>query len=93
MQKLSKERFSNKAANHFGSGWAWLIINGAGELEVTDTHDQICPLSLGHKPILTIDVWEHAYYLKFRNARPKWIEAWWNVVDWDTANDRYEAAK
>ncbi len=88
-----KEQFSNKAANHFGSGWAWLVINGAGELDVTDTHDQICPLSLGYKPILTIDVWEHAYYLKFRNARPKWIETWWNVVNWDKANDRYEATK
>lgn len=88
-----KNLFSNKAANHFGSGWAWLVINGTGELEVIDTHDQICPLSLGHKPILTIDVWEHAYYLKFRNARPKWIEAWWNVVNWDKANDRYVASK
>ncbi len=88
-----KDQFSNKAANHFGSGWAWLVINGDGELEVTDTHDQISPISIGHKPIMTIDVWEHAYYLKFRNARPKWIEAWWNVVNWDKANDRYEAAK
>ncbi len=88
-----KDQFSNKAANHFGSGWAWLVINGSGDLEVTDTHDQVCPLSLGQKPLLTIDVWEHAYYLKFRNARPKWIESWWNVVNWDKANERYEAAK
>jgi len=84
-----KEEFSNKAANHFGSGWAWLVVNSAGELEITDTHDQVCPLSLGQKPLLTIDVWEHAYYLKYRNVRPDWIAAFWNLVNWEEINKRY----
>ncbi|PKL76030.1 MAG: superoxide dismutase [Candidatus Melainabacteria bacterium HGW-Melainabacteria-1] len=88
-----KDAFSAKALNHFGSGWAWLVLNQNGELEVTDTHDQICPLSLGHKPLLTIDVWEHAYYLKYKNARAEWIKAFWNIVNWDKANARYLQAR
>ncbi|MCP4296766.1 MAG: superoxide dismutase [Proteobacteria bacterium] len=84
-----KEAFSTKAANHFGSGWAWLVVNQDGKLEVTDTHDQISPISLGQKPILTIDVWEHAYYLKFKNVRPDWIASWWNLVNWDKADERF----
>lgn len=87
-----QEAFSTKALNHFGSGWAWLVVNQSKELEITDTHDQVCPLSLGHTPLLTIDVWEHAYYLKFKNVRPDWIKAWWNVVDWNRAAARYEAS-
>ncbi|MBF0349741.1 MAG: superoxide dismutase [SAR324 cluster bacterium] len=86
-----KEAFTAKSANHFGSGWAWLVVNKSGELEITDTHDQVCPLSLGHKPLLTIDVWEHAYYLKFKNVRPDWITAWWNVVNWAKAAERFAA--
>lgn len=86
-----KEEFSNKAANHFGSGWAWLVVNDSGELEITDSHDQVCPLSLGQKPLLTIDVWEHAYYLKYRNVRPDWIDAFWNMVNWAEVNRRFEA--
>lgn len=88
-----KEEFSNKAALHFGSGWAWLVIDENGALKVTDTHDQVCPLSLGHTPLLTIDVWEHAYYLKFKNVRPDWIASFWNVVNWDKVNERFSAAK
>ncbi len=87
-----KEAFSNKAANHFGSGWAWLVLNSDGQLEIIDTHDQICPLSLGQMPLLTIDVWEHAYYLKYRNVRPDWITAFWNLVNWEEVNARFDNA-
>jgi|TARA_Y100000310_G_scaffold344338_1_gene456542 Fe-Mn family superoxide dismutase len=87
-----KDAFSDKAANHFGSGWAWLVVNGSGELEITDSHDQVCPLSLGQKPLLTIDVWEHAYYLKYRNVRPDWISAFWQMVSWSEVGRRFEAA-
>ncbi len=83
-----KEAFSTKAANHFGSGWAWLVVDSTGELQITDSHDQVCPLSLGQKPLLTIDVWEHAYYLKYKNLRPDWIAAFWNLVNWDEVNRR-----
>ena len=86
-----KDAFTNKAATHFGSGWAWLIIDQSGDLQVTDTHDQICPVSLGQNPLLTIDVWEHAYYLKYMNVRPDWINAWWNLVNWDKVNERFES--
>ncbi len=85
-----KDAFSGKAANHFGSGWAWLVVDESGALQITDTHDQYCPLSIDHKPLLTIDVWEHAYYLKYRNVRPDWIAAFWNLVNWDEVNRRFE---
>ena len=88
-----KEAFSTKAAMHFGSGWAWLVLNVSGELEITDTHDQVCPLSLAQQPLLTIDVWEHAYYLKYRNVRPDWIKAFWDVVSWDKVAERLFLAK
>ena len=86
-----KEAFTAKATGHFGSGWAWLVVNKAGELEIIDTHDQVCPLTLGVKPLTVIDVWEHAYYLKFKNVRPDWIQSWWNVVDWDKADARFNS--
>jgi Fe-Mn family superoxide dismutase len=82
-----KERFSAAATNHFASGWAWLVKEG-DRLEVIDLHDAGNPLTLGKKPILTCDVWEHAYYVDYRNARPKYVEAWWNLVNWDHANDQ-----
>ena len=88
-----QEAFSTKAATHFGSGWAWLVLDANGELQITDTHDQICPVSLGQTPLLTVDVWEHAYYLKYRNARPEWIKAFWSLVNWDKVNARFLAAK
>ena len=87
-----KEEFSTKAAIHFGSGWAWLVLNENNELAITDTHDQICPLSLGHKPLLTIDVWEHAYYLQYENVRPSWIKAFWEIVNWNKVSERYQIA-
>lgn len=84
-----QDAFSTKAANHFGSGWAWLIANKEGKLEITDTHDQVCPLSFGQKPLLTLDVWEHAYYLKYQNVRPDWIKAFWNIVNWNKVEERF----
>ena len=63
------------------------MVNQKGELEVVDTHDQICPLTLGWKPLMVIDVWEHAYYLKFKNVRPDWVKSWWNIVNWDKAEE------
>ncbi|HEY8400083.1 MAG TPA: superoxide dismutase [Cytophagaceae bacterium] len=90
-----KEEFSNAAATRFGSGWAWLIVNN-GKLEVTSTPNQDNPLmDVAEKkgtPILGLDVWEHAYYLKYQNRRPDYINAFWNVVDWDAVAKRYEAA-
>lgn len=86
-----KEEFGAKAGGHFGSGWAWLVVNQAGELEITDTHDQVSPISLGHKPILTIDVWEHAYYLQFQNRRPEWTASFFNIINWERAEERFNA--
>lgn len=80
-----KEKFTAVAAGHFGSGWAWLVQSG-GRLEIVDTHDAGNPLTQGKKPILTCDVWEHAYYIDYRNARPKYVEAWWNLVNWEHAS-------
>jgi superoxide dismutase, Fe-Mn family len=81
-----KEKFSAAAAGHFASGWAWLVKDGSGKLAIVDTHDAQNPLTQGQTPILTCDVWEHAYYLDYQNARPKYVEAWWNLVSWDWAN-------
>ncbi|MCB9831519.1 MAG: superoxide dismutase [Fe] [Planctomycetes bacterium] len=78
-----KEKFSAEAAGHFGSGWAWLVKNAAGGLEICSTHDAGCPLTDGKKPLLTCDVWEHAYYVDYRNARPNYVEAFWKLVNWD----------
>ena len=76
----------------FGSGWAWLIVKG-GKLEITSTANQDNPLMEGNKPILGVDVWEHAYYLKYQNKRADYLKAWWNVVNWNEVNKIYEAAK
>ena len=81
-----KEAFTNAAATHFGSGWAWLVKDKDGNLDVVSTHDAGCPLTDGATPLLTCDVWEHAYYIDYRNARPKYIDAFWNLVNWDHAN-------
>ncbi|MCX6735421.1 MAG: superoxide dismutase [Candidatus Peregrinibacteria bacterium] len=77
-----KEEFNTAAANRFGSGWAWLSIDKTGALVVTSSANQDCPLSDGLKPILCLDVWEHAYYLNYQNRRPDYMNAWWNVVSW-----------
>jgi Fe-Mn family superoxide dismutase len=81
-----KEAFSASAAGNFGSGWTWLVKNSSGDLEIVNTDDAGCPLTSGQTAILTLDVWEHAYYVDYRNARPKYIEAFWSLVNWDFAN-------
>jgi len=88
-----KEQFSKAAATRFGSGWAWLYVDGAGNLAVGSTPNQDTPLMEGNTPILGLDVWEHAYYLHYQNRRPDYVSAWWNVVDWDAVAANYAAAK
>ncbi len=85
--------FADAAATRFGSGWAWLGLDAGGKLHVGSTANQDSPLMLGHTPILGLDVWEHAYYLKYQNRRPEYITAWWNVVNWDKVAEFYAAAK
>ena len=80
-----KEEFSTKAAGNFGSGWTWLIEDG-GKLDIMNTSNADTPMNHGKKALLTIDVWEHAYYIDYRNARPKFIENFWNLVNWDFVN-------
>ncbi len=84
-----KEKFSTSAATNFGSGWTWLVKNAAGKLEIVNTSNADSALRSDNKPVLTIDVWEHAYYVDKRNARPAYIEAWWNVVNWDKAAENF----
>jgi superoxide dismutase, Fe-Mn family len=81
-----KEKFTAAATGRFGSGWAWLVKDGAGKFEITSSANQDSPLMEGKKPILGLDVWEHAYYLKYQNRRPEYIAAFWNVVNWEEAN-------
>lgn len=81
-----KEKFSTSAATNFGSGWTWLVENAGGNLEIVNTSNAGTPLGTGVTPVLTIDVWEHAYYIDYRNARPKYIEAFWNLVNWKFAS-------
>ena len=83
-----KAEFEKAAATRFGSGWAWLVSDKDGKLEIMSTKDQSSPISLGLIPILTMDVWEHAYYLKFQNRRPDYIKEFWNVVNWDFVAER-----
>jgi Fe-Mn family superoxide dismutase len=87
-----KAEFTKAATTRFGSGWAWLIVDG-GKLAITSTPNQDSPLMEGKTPILGLDVWEHAYYLKYQNKRPDYIAAFWNVVNWDEVNKRFEAAR
>ncbi len=81
-----KTQFATAAGGQFGSGWAWLIQNSDGGLEITTTSNAGTPLTTGHTPLLTCDVWEHAYYVDYRNARPAYVQAWWNLINWDFAN-------
>jgi Fe-Mn family superoxide dismutase len=87
-----KEKFNAAAANHFGSGWAWLVLDG-GKLNIISLPNQNSPLAEGKEPVMGLDVWEHAYYLKYQNKRPDYINAWWNVVNWDAINQRFSEAK
>ena len=87
-----KEKIAAAATGRFGSGWAWLVKKG-GKLEVTSTPNQDSPIFEGGFPVIGLDVWEHAYYLKYQNRRPDYIAAFWSVVNWKVAEDRYNAAK
>lgn len=82
-----KEKFNAAATTRFGSGWAWLVKDSAEKFEIFSTANQDSPLMEGKTPILGLDVWEHAYYLKYQNRRPEYIAAWWNVVNWDEVNN------
>jgi superoxide dismutase, Fe-Mn family len=86
-----KETFNQNGMTRFGSGWTWLVWNGSA-LEAYSTPNQDSPILQGHVPVLGNDVWEHAYYLTYRNRRPEYLEAWWNVVNWDAVAARFESA-
>ena len=87
-----KAAMNDAGVKRFGSGWSWLVLDGGG-LSVTSTANQDSPLSDGKTPLLGIDVWEHAYYLKYQNRRPDYLAAWWDVVNWDAVAQRYEGAR
>src|SRR5699024_1347035 len=82
-----KEAFNKAAAGNFGSGWTWLVKKADGSVDIVNTDDADTPLTTGDTPLLTCDVWEHAYYIDYRNARPKYLENFWNLVNWDFANE------
>lgn len=86
-----KEQFTKCAVTTFGSGWAWLVKNSDGSLQLVSTSNAGCPLTEGQTPLLTCDVWEHAYYIDYRNARPKYLEAFWSLVNWYFAAENYAA--
>ncbi len=87
-----REKFTAAAAGVFGSGWGWLVVKPDGGLEIAGRPNQDSPLMDGLTPILGVDVWEHAYYLKYQNRRPDYLNAWWNTVDWDAVAERFKAA-
>ncbi len=87
-----KEEFNTAGSQQFGSGWAWLVLDGNNQLQVMGTANQDSPLMNGMSPIMGNDVWEHAYYLKYRNARGEYLNQWWNVINWDEVNNRYQQA-
>jgi Fe-Mn family superoxide dismutase len=91
--KAFQEKFNDAGVKQFGSGWVWLAGKPTGEVQILSTPNQDSPLSQGLYPIFGNDVWEHAYYLKYNNRRPEYLQAWWNVVNWDEINKRYEASQ
>lgn len=94
-QLTSQQEFSKKATGHFASGWAWLVLNKeSNKVEIVDTHDAdtVVKSPAKYAPLLTCDVWEHAYYIDYRNARAKYLDAWWNLVNWKFANDNLHKA-
>ncbi len=88
-----KEDFKAAALGQFGSGWAWLVLDSNNKLAIVSTPNQDNPISEGKKPLLGIDVWEHAYYLKYKNKRADYIDSWWNVVDWEKVSERFNEVK
>ncbi|CAG0935221.1 Superoxide dismutase [Mn] [Thermoflexales bacterium] len=88
-----REKMNNAGLTRFGSGWAWLVLDKDGKLQVLSTANQDCPVSTGQKPLVGIDVWEHAYYLKYQNRRGDYLSAWWNVINWDAVAARYAKLK
>ena len=88
-----KKQVNEAGAKRFGSGWAWLVADASGALSVVSTPNQDSPISEGKTPLLGVDVWEHAYYLKYQNKRPDYLAAWWNILNWDEAAKRYAAVK
>src|SRR3954453_23410060 len=87
-----QKQFKEAGVNQFGSGWAWLVADGSGGVDLVATANQDNPISNGQVPLVGVDVWEHAYYLKYQNRRPDYIDAWWNTVDWDKVAERFAAA-
>ena len=90
--KSFQEKFNAAGVGQFGSGWVWLAGDAKGEVKIVSTPNQDNPISQGLNPIFGNDVWEHAYYLKYNNRRPEYLQAWWNVVNWDEINKRYQAS-
>lgn len=88
-----REQFAKAALGRFGSGWAWLVVNGQSQLSIVSTANQDSPLMTGLLPILGLDVWEHAYYLKYQNRRADYISAWWNVINWERVAEYYKRVK
>lgn len=88
-----KKQFTAAATGRFGSGWAWLVVNKEGKLEIMSTANQDTPISSGLKPILGLDVWEHAYYLNYRNVRPNYIKAFFEIINWNKVDELYQSAK
>ena len=88
-----KDQVTKAGVGRFGSGWSWLTVDGSGALRVESTPNQDSPLMEGRTPVLGVDVWEHAYYLKYQNRRPDYLAAWWNTVNWDEVARRYDAAR
>jgi Fe-Mn family superoxide dismutase len=88
-----KQQINDAGLKRFGSGWAWLIVDAGGKLQVVSTPNQDTPLMEGHPPALGVDVWEHAYYLKYQNRRAEYLTAWWNVLNWDAVAKRYSAVR
>jgi superoxide dismutase, Fe-Mn family len=88
-----KQRFVEAGVKQFGSGWVWLVVNPEHKLQIISTPNQDSPITAGSQPILGNDVWEHAYYLKYQNRRPEYLNAWWNVVNWQEVNRRFTAIR
>ena len=88
-----KAKFKDASVGRFGSGWGWLVLNSDNSIDIVSTPNQDNPISEGKKVIFGLDVWEHAYYLKYMNKRPDYIDAWWNVVNWSIIEDRYQSLK